>query len=576
MRFASIEIDLTLLGPIMTQSSAVGAFGLDSVLARTRGHFFLAGTLIKGLVRESLEELRTLNPAWPLDQWFGRKSNEEAGSMDPWRGRLRFADFIGPAEEPGTRSRYRIQIDDNRGSVDQGFYQVLEAPFASGKEVKFSGTVRVELTTGETAEGVAVALRAALNWMSGVGAERTVGFGRLKKVTVTAGVEIDLDHLPATALSGDYFNLTLTLHDPLCIPRHRTGTNLFDSEEFIPGAVLRGVMARMTADTNCGKALEDCLHLIRITHALPVQAATSSRPRKAPLSLYQVSGESALRDALLQPDPPAGLIGDPAFDIDWKASDWDRLPAGFQPFHPKKALRVRTAIESEKRKADDNKLFAYWVIPPGQCVWQAGLDLRRVPAAQRPAVLDCLQRLAHVGLWGLGKTKAAADFSLNSTTAPVAPAGRHGQFLCIILESPALLMDPRPLASMQSPASFQRLLQDAWDRQAGAGVLKLHNWFQRNTLAGGRYLAGRFQKDRPYRPYLLTNEGSVFVFEVLNTKTAAELGQAWLDRGLTPWGENFYGAGELSWRNCPYIPENGYGEVRIEWAGAAAEEYPHV
>jgi len=74
-----------------------------------------------------------------------------------------------------------------------------------------------------------------------------------------------------------------------------------------------------------------------------------------------------------------------------------------------------------------------------------------------------------------------------------------------------------------------------------------------------------------YYPYVLTEAGSVFVLE-LQSPLADEALNRFVENGLSlpsqiialfPEEEDHY----EHWKNCPYVPENGYGEiiVNLDW-----------
>ena len=140
----SVDIELTVKGPFITKSSSPGEYGIDSVAARDRsGTPYIAGTHLTGKLREALKELADIGsgPAQvEIDGWFGKES-EPTGDNAPIRKRVRFDDFVAVAPDDGTR--YRIRIDEDRGAVYSGAYQVIESLFAPGKEYSFKGRLRL-------------------------------------------------------------------------------------------------------------------------------------------------------------------------------------------------------------------------------------------------------------------------------------------------------------------------------------------------------------------------------------------------------------------------------------------------
>jgi hypothetical protein len=122
---------------------------------------------------------------------------------------------------------------------------------------------------------------------------------------------------------------------------------------------------------------------------------------------------------------------------------------------------------------------------------------------------------------------------------------------------------------------MRREYEDAW-RSLSRGALELVSYFHRVSLAGGDYLKNRFQhKQSEYRPYLLTDAGSTFVLRASGAE-ASTLIDCWARFGLPLQKEVavFYGLPVNDptnwWQRCPYLPENGYGEILVN----AAPRYP--
>jgi hypothetical protein len=251
MKRITTPITLTVKGPVLTKSSAMGRFGVDALMASSQfanpftgaieSHYYLPGRLIKGLLREALQELSTLKGAYAglIREWLGEEPPEGTGD-DPLRGRLLFGDFADlettVSEE---KLRYRIQIDECRGAADAQKLQVMESPYAAGKAVKFTGNVRFLISDEESAQGrrreVAEALERGLRWVRSVGGNRTVGFGEIQEVSVGKVLE----ESPPTEVTaqGTVWDVRLTFQEPLMFSERRIAENLFESGDIIPGGV---------------------------------------------------------------------------------------------------------------------------------------------------------------------------------------------------------------------------------------------------------------------------------------------------------------------------------------------------
>ena len=172
----------------------------------------------------------------------------------------------------------------------------------------------------------------------------------------------------------------------------------------------------------------------------------------------------------------------------------------------------------------------------------------------------------------MGKTKARASVTVRP--AALKSAAMDHNEVAITLQTAALLCDPgRHLAPREQIGSadrdkMQEEYQQVWKDLSG-GSLQLKHYFHRMSLAGSGYMRHRFQNGKPYRPYLLTDAGSVFVLRVEDQQKAAECVRSWLNRGieLSKAVRNFYlleGIPEQDlWKYCPFLPENGFGEIAV-------------
>jgi len=588
-----LNITLTLLGPILTQSSTPGDYGLDVAMARMAdGKPYLPGTLIVGKLRQAWNELKEVTSSSfikekTIDKYLGKKSSG-SGNL-PNRKIIQISDFVAN-DSNWKDSRYRIRIDAERGSVATGAYLVIDSLFAPGEQVKFSGTISYFVPDGTMATKNArkqkEQIERGLRWITSFGAQRTVGFGRL------IDVEIQLDKtavgtasvVPSPSMA--YFRLYIKPHGLFCIAKRRIDKNLFESEEIIPGGTIKGGLASTwgmlvssqnpSAEINrsfdsARAELAESFDRIRISHAFPV-GKKGSRPVVAPLSLVKNRQGTQIDDAALW--DAAKLIDDeaPQFSVDWKDSSDVMQRFGWPQLE--RELRVRTAMDRTTRKSKDEKLFAYEMIVPNGHTWEARLDFSRVDPTKRDKVIQQLLALLVHGLNSWSKTKTAADvWVTSSSTAPaISPRQHNGNdYYLITLQTPALLCDPQKLNESSGREELLESYRAVWD-QLSDSSLCLERYFAQQSLAGGEYLHNRFQTGKPYYPWLLTDAGSIFVFSIRNSGKAAQKVKEWYENGLPlpVWaetryerkidGKNFPGG---YWKCCPYIPENGYGEIAV-------------
>jgi hypothetical protein len=549
-------------------SSVTQAMGLDAPAARRHadGKLYLPGSLIRGKIREQAVFLG-LNR---LTELFGRESgNRQNGNetVEPDRTKIIFTDFIDALKRSPTR-RFRIAIDDDRATADDQMLAVLESPYAPGEEVAFAGSVRVFASDGERAE-IERQLSAALRAVSSVGSQRTVGFGRVSSVEITADAAVGK---PKPPVSGSTLGLILSTSDLVCVAKPQPAGNIFESSQNLPGNALKGAIATTwcmslgKADGQiCGETdpkrreLGEIFHKVRIRHAKPVRAGKETRPFEIPLSVIRYGDE--WRDTALLKDDPAKWDLVPSFAPDWKDSP-DSL---FEQVEIPLELRVRTKIDPGRRRAEDEKLFAYEMLSPADAYkWVSYIDF---PSDAPPQAAQQLQELLASGIDVFGKTKAKlrCEFFTPVSRDDHVKAEvtiRDGWYV-LVVQTPALLNDPR-----RYNVDLRGDYADAW-LGISDGNLRLSHFRARQELAGGFYQHRRFAAGRPYKPWLLTSAGSVFVLEPAGddvSKAAKTVGR-WLRDGLPiPGGAaRFYGLNNspADWAECPYIRENGFGEIAV-------------
>ncbi len=582
---ADIDIELVLQGPFLTKSSAPGDWGLDEVIARDgSGTPIIPATLITGKLRQSWEEMADLlqvrhesSPLVPeptdIGDLLGRPSDGK--TWDAHRKRLQLEDFKLQNQDVTDDIRYRIRLDPERGAVEERAQLMLESPFASGQRLIFAGNARFLCRDEQEAKNITDQIETGLKWTTQMGALRGIGFGRLVDVTVKApAVTKPSADLPLDSVA---FDLVLKPQSPFCVDASTPSDNTFKSAEVISGATILGCLARMleTMSDNDQTQQDDYMQLrhhfsrLRVQHAFPARECMK-RPVVMPLSLVQAGGKTY--DIALEPGPCLIDGEAPRFMVDWKDEGpreqfgWPRL---------QRELRVRTAIDSERLRAEDEKLFSYELIEPDDTCWLSRLSLDDVPEEDRARVNRQLQSLLSLGLPGLGKTKAVAHTILlpSGKLRPAMAVDRTGaglgedRLICLTLQTDALLCSPQNLDETAGAEELTEAYRETWEALTPA--LSLERFFARQRLAGGEYLARRFGRGGgKYYPWLLTTSGSVFVFKVTNWPRAKKDLHQWLRCGLPIAGhlKTAYGIqGDPwdHWRYCPYVPANGYGEIAV-------------
>jgi hypothetical protein len=566
------KITLTLEGPILTKSTAPGAFGLDAIMARNAADQpCLPGTLLKGRLRQAWEELGIYQDEekHPLGPNYLDGGDKGGTSNEPVRGALHFTDLVCENAPSGSGIRHRVQIEPATGAAKEHALLMAETPFGSGADVIFTG--RIEAVTAD-ASTLERNLRFGLRWITHLGSHRGCGFGRVKDVVLEPVNAAPEEEGPFTlSFTAGQAGLAITPLAPFCFAQHRTAENIFESTDIIPGAAIKGCLAEYWRQSGTAKP-PPWFDRLRITHAFPAAAGSSERPVALPVSLVMDELDH-WHDSTLETAPflfHDGTI--PRYAGGWKDSDAATAVRrdDFGWAAPDRSLRVRTAIDRPSQRAADAQLFAQELIEPAGCVWLCRVDATALSDAEQKEAATALSAALSHGLRGLGKTKARASVRPAAIAGKVQPCHADARnTLVLTLQTPAILLDPRGLDKTENrtrdvlkeryAAAFQEIL--------GPGV-ELSHFFATQSLAGGPYLWRRFQGSRPYNPRLLTDPGSVFVFTCPDPAAlAAKLHGSGLK--LPSWTHEAFGlTGDPAkdWRHCPFLPENGYGEVAANLA----------
>lgn len=572
------ELALTLESPFVTKALALHRPMLDTALARAGDRYMLPGTLVQGVLSAALATLRQhmTGPDAPtadeLRRLFGAGSGKdnlkaEEKSREGWRvaneperGLLDVGDLLidradqDRADKSGEVTR--VALDAETGAAREGFLQVIELPFPIGEKATFRGTVHLRQGSITPARAKSL-IECALALVPAIGAVKSAGFGRVCERLVGAPATISS---AGTKTCSPRVAVEFTLDRPFVIDADRIGGNLFRGRDVIPGAVLKGALATALGDAGrLDPAMGDTLAAITVSHAFPLPAGGATPRRAAPLSL--AVAEKRVFDRLLADDNEIACVRKDgrnvpatlAFEPDFKDANGDQSRIaeflGQRWQEPDAEVRTRTAIEHQLGAAEEDKLFSYKAIVPKGFRWRstvtapAGVDMSRFGEAL--AFLEA-------GLGWIGKTGAVMrDVTIQDKLPPTPQPVQPGDVrYALVLQTPALLNDLRELR--QGRSAFE-------DYQAYFAALgyALHRHFARQRVVGG-YHALRYppRQDR-YEVYVLTEPGSVFLIEPKDPKKGCDL-PSLLTFGLPPKVPDAL----RHWRHCPFLPENGFGEVR--------------
>lgn len=603
------RITLIVLGPFLTAATGPDRYGVDKSAHRDfNERLVIPASHLKGKVRSALEEL---DPFFEdadrpdLKALFGSPSAE--GSYEPIPAALHFTDLVTTVTEHGN-TRTRVTINRVSQTAGQNLLREVEVPFGSGSEIPFSGEVTFSAPDISAATRLENVLRLCLRWLATVGAEKGVGFGRIKSAQVgkptPITVSVTAKSIGISATPGS-LHLRITAQEPLLAGGIKSRrSNYIVSRRELPGGLLKGALSRALneahdirpvtrplnessmADFPAFKALVKHFSKIRVTHAWPA-LAEDPRPVRLPLSTVEHNG--TLAGDLVLSDERAPLVDkqfSPAYFGDAKNL---KLYEGFA--EPVELFITRSEIDDVSQRTAKGQLFTYQLYAPYTLVetpegtqkcpieWICNVDFAAITdlaeqgAARQQFAVAVKQHLHQLGKLGRAVTVAVAD----GRAVPAATSHAYIQdgLALITLQSNAIMLDPETVRTLPLGHDLHEAYATFW-HDISDGALTLEDFFAHQGFEGGylyhRYLGGAERKSRPnrYRPYYLTLAGSVFKLQVTDEINATKILTRWLSVGLPlpKWAVNEYGQySRPLWETCPFVPENGYGEisVNLDW-----------
>lgn len=594
---ARYSVCLLLRSPFMFQGLANSRRGVDSAFLRDeRGRPVIPADQLKGVLRSACYLLTTEAKGVPAStlfaKLFGGRSPDDSHD-EPNRGLLIFSDLHADIDNASTTTT-RIEIDDETGAAKTGALQVVELAAPFGKEVEFSGDIYLLAKGVVEPQAVETLLKRAISLVPSIGAFKSAGFGEVVGARVTMEEPTPVVLAAGGEASGgktlERLAYRVTFDQPILVDATRETDNLFVGASVVPGAVFKGALAAKLQLAGVEHPEHDAewskpLAALRISHAFPENDDGELSGFAVPHSLcaWKEGENFCFEDALRREgDDVCGVVKQdggkwraPTHPIDWKDEVFEALSKkGLLPKRPWIAPQPRThvRIDGESLVGVDGALFttvAQGVLCKGDArCWRVVVDFTCVPKERRAQ----LRQLIEGGLIPIGRTGAVATFKAITTDDPPKDAGGLGRLrldtaaeplaikgklydkdalYALTLVTPALLTDPR--LNPQSKTTIEDQYVNHIEAQTGGTLVRSYT---SRRLAGG-YIATRRQpygKDI-YYPFVLTEPGSVFLVKGGDKDKLERIARF----GLAP--VELIKPKRLTWENCPYLPENGYGEV---------------
>lgn len=535
-----LNVEITVRAPFLFTGTGVGRFGYDKTAIRDHnGIPIIPEDQVKGLLRHGLHAMghddliRTLLGAETNDA-----RNSTTDGLEPSRGRIFLTDFMSKTRRDAKATNYhRVQIEEESGAAKQGHFVRVEQIYRPKTEVTFSGSIVI--FQSQKASELASIIKTALSFHTHVGALTSIGFGEVMRIKANA----EKHATPKVALSGaGRYQWVFKLDRPYLVNADRQADNAFVGDETIPGGALKGLIAHMAELHGVhidAKSLSDAV----IGHARQVQ-----RPI-IPASVVYVPSKGTFLNIAFEDFPEDGIL-----QIDWKSDIFDRYFAA-EPPQAMRQERVHTRIDVTTGAAKDRQLFStVSIVPSANETFSCLLDTSMLGANANP-----IMQLIGTSLHGLGKTNACVKTVAlkNPTDAQnVNSSGKH----VIMLTTDAFL----ELQASKAPlVSYDIAFKKLFPKSTILAALC-------NQKMAGSYLGKRFSPNGKYQPWILTKAGSIFVIN-LDVDDLTAFNRV-LSSGIMSSERDGV---RLDWQNCPFVPENGYGAIKILNGGRwNAEKFP--
>ncbi len=626
-----LSVELTVCAPFISGGGADGVRGLNKLFVRrSDGQIAINGSHIKGKLREALKELKKYNAvaeSTDMLKLFGPEDSTDEiinnRSLHDHRrkGQLRFSDFIitspsRPADCSANLKRLtKVRIDTTTGTSKKQALQIVENLFDSGTPVTLQGDISFFAETGE-ANSTAETLSTGLKWIRALGGSKGSGFGRLERVKTALTTR---ESVTAATDFGEHqkFNIHFEFFDDLLIGGIKKATYFVESENVIPGGAIKGSLARFL-NRLCGTTpdwtpidksnstlsaqfplLAEHFSKIRFSHAFPVAIDRTHRPATIPFSAVTVKGNEEIYDVALQQEPSLDSHSHiPSFQINWKSFDAAHSLFGWT--FPEITNKTRTAIHGPSKRAKDKSLYTFQYLTPfqpgergpGGCrkkiKWISTITMPTLDSAksQQELAKQFFEAIDQ-GWQYLGKRDARFSLSVHEPEPnsfhelfeEESPEKYGGQAI-IVLQTDALMFDGMSLAENQKAFPDLREAYRQFWYEVTEGSCDMIRFFARQKFAGGYQAKNSFQLHEHYYPYILTEAGSVFVLNIKNSAKAEHKLNQFSQSGL-PLPSDIMEPikkripdGTEAWQVCPFVPENGYGEIKINMAWHRMKKLP--
>lgn len=535
-------------------------YGHDISLYRNHDNkIALSGDQIRGVMRAALLKLNEEaeneeDQKKTIECVFGKEGDNGRRSLSITDLVLQDSQGNGSDVSPdkSTHSLTRIAIDEQTGAVQQGAMIIYEQVGEIGEILTFKGELSF---IGDLA-----AKQNLLNWgifalkhEFALGLAKAAGFGKIDDVSLEEAcstiAEINTTDPPTFNHSVKF---SMIINEPVMVDPIMVTDNVFKSQPFIPGHILKGALYSQLVQSGLLGAVESVFTHIRISHALPKDTTRLA----VPLDTVKISPPDA-NGVKFKSAFDSDLSGRVTHLSDFKDEDFDALPEHLKPANALSYfVKTRTKVDHQRGQAEDSQLFTYHMLNHLAFEFKMTLLLDEPAEEVKNQFNSILAFIESFGLTGIGKTLAYGKCNISDpVSAPSIPT--KAMRLRLTLACDSFLLDGVHANLSDLHKAYETYFKSCF----GYDDLALKNFasdeYWRDPPGYNATFLGKLNKKgkATYFPCLMTRAGSVFV--LTSEKDLSERANQLLESGLPMAGDNH-------WEICQLTSDNGYGEFSCE------------
>jgi hypothetical protein len=338
------------------------------------------------------------------------------------------------------------------------------------------------------------------------------------------------------------YGVILKFDRPVMVAPEAVGENVLISASYIPGGIIMGALARH------GVPLDG----VHIRSALACNSIKRPKRQALPLDEAGFTDGAGVTTIVNLNNKQVGFYVH-ASDLKDAARDRYLTPECGYAASPSLWTKTRTAIDAKTGTAEDGQLFSYAMLKPDISF---SLELRARTAERATEVLNALPN----ALARIGKTQASVTHIKYKPIVPTAFPSKTNTYRIELVTEGCLLQPEAIIRGMSATEIYQTYFDTLGQSIKVEHALTAERWVAPPWLSKIKKL--RFA-ETGYTPLAMLKPGSVFIVSGMSAEMAEDLADHGLPVTLKAWDEHDEITKPLTYKELPWVRENGWGEVNV-------------